>query len=252
VGVAVIAAHPDDEALGLGTLLPGFGSGDAIVHITDGAPRRGPDVRNAGCATWQQYAALRRRELEAALTYSGVSATAAIPLGCPDQETIFRLAEQARRLADTLDTLCPSLIFTHAYEGGHPDHDAAAAAVHAAVRLLRAKCRILEFAGYHAGSCGFACESFVGSPERVIKRPLRPDQKIWKRKLLSCYASQAGVLANFPLECEPLRPAPTYDFGAAPHSGPLLYDGFDWGVRSNDWRMLARRAFGDLGISCEC
>jgi LmbE family N-acetylglucosaminyl deacetylase len=46
------------------------------------------------------------------------------------------LAPVARRLADLFARKGTGIVLTHAYEGGHPDHDAAAFAVHAAGKLL--------------------------------------------------------------------------------------------------------------------
>ncbi len=229
-----------------------FGRQFAVIHVTDGAPRSGDDVRAAGCATWQEYAALRRRELEKALDAAGGSDYASLCLGYPDQEAVFHVPELAVRLAEMFERLCPAIVFTHAYEGGHPDHDASAAAVHAAVGLLKAPCKIAEFTGYHAGANGMECECFLEDGVDIAPRPLTYRESQWKRALLNCYPSQARVLAQFPLRHEPTRPAPLYDFTRAPHDGALYYERFDWGMNPAEWRTLARRAFRDLGMSCVC
>jgi LmbE family N-acetylglucosaminyl deacetylase len=250
--VVIVAAHPDDEILGLGVLLPQLPLPYAIIHITDGAPRSGDDVRNAGCKVWQEYAALRRREFEQAIAAAGGSQCVALCLDCPDQQAVLRIAEHAMQLVAILDALRPSVVFTHAYEGGHPDHDATAAAVHAALRIRKTPCALAEFAGYHAGAAGMECECFLRGGADAVQRTLTPEQSRWKRGLLDCYSSQAHVLSQFPLRHEPLRLASPYDFSRPPHEGPLYYDGFDWGVDSAGWRSLAGRAFRNLGIPCMC
>jgi LmbE family N-acetylglucosaminyl deacetylase len=250
--VAIVAAHPDDEILGLGLLLSDLQPQCAIVHVTDGAPRAGDDVRNAGCATWQEYAALRRRELQQALATAGVPESKTVCLDCPDQQAIYRVADHATRLAAFIDELRPSAVFTHAYEGGHPDHDATAAAVHAAFCLLKRPCALTEFAGYHAGAAGMECECFLPNGPEVRSRPLTPGENRRKREMLNSFASQSRVLAQFPLRNEPLRLAPKYDFARPPHEGRVYYDNFDWGVHSAEWRELAQSAFRDLGIPCVC
>jgi N-acetylglucosamine malate deacetylase 2 len=252
VPVAIVAAHPDDEMIGLGALLPRFEHGLAIIHVTDGAPRSGCDARNAGCATWQEYAALRRCEFQRALAAAGASDAATLSLDCPDQQAAFRIADHGKRLAEMFQRLRPSMVFTHAYEGGHPDHDATAAAVHAAISLLNTPISMIEFAGYHAGANGFESECFFGDPVDVPRRPLTGPERQWKRELLNRYASQAAVLAQFPLQYEPMRLAPQYDFGRPPHSGTLYYERFDWGVKCVEWLALARRAFHHLDMPCMC
>jgi LmbE family N-acetylglucosaminyl deacetylase len=250
--IAVVSSHPDDEMLGLGVLLSTLRPSCAFIHVTDGAPRSGDDIRNAGCATWQEYALLRRREFAEALAAAGLSGCSTISLECPDQQAIFRIAEHAARLAALFDELRPSLVFTHAYEGGHPDHDATAAAVHAALHLAQTPFTIAEFAGYHAGDAGMECECFLENRADVVSRRLTADQSRRKRDLLNCYTSQLHVLAQFPLQKEPLRPGKPYDFSRPPHEGPLYYDRFNWGVDSHSWLEQARRAFRDLRIPCVC
>jgi LmbE family N-acetylglucosaminyl deacetylase len=260
VSVAIVAAHPDDEMIGLGALLSSLPAAHAeecsasyaLIHVTDGAPRSEHDARNAGCPTWKEYAALRRREFEKALDACGINDAVTLCLDCPDQQAVFRIAANAIQLAAILGQFHPSVVFTHAYEGGHPDHDATAAAVHAAICLLKSPCALVEFAGYHAGPYGIECECFLDKTADVVERPLTISESRQKRDLLNCFASQSRVLAQFPLKDEPLRPAPQYDFARPPHAGPLYYERFDWAVDPAQWRALTGRAFRDLGIPCVC
>jgi N-acetylglucosamine malate deacetylase 2 len=110
--------------------------GGRLLHVTNGAPRNLLDARAAGFVGWQDYAAARRQELLAALRLAGIEATRTVQLGMPDQEASFRLVELAAALAAKFSALRPEVVMTHAYEGGHPDHDATAFAVHTACALV--------------------------------------------------------------------------------------------------------------------
>lgn len=131
--VAIVVAHPDDETLGLGALLPRLAD-VTLVHVTDGAPRGGEDARRHGFPSPEDYAAARHRELAAATGLAGVPAGRLTCLGVPDQGAASCLAETARRLVPLIRDV--GIVLTHALEGGHPDHDATAFAVHAASRMI--------------------------------------------------------------------------------------------------------------------
>lgn len=243
----IVAAHPDDEVIGLGTRLSHFEQLRAIVHITDGAPRNGSDIRNAGKDTWQQYADVRRAEMAAALEEARCKASQTPCFWCPDQRAVNRIASHARRLASLFERLQTRHVFTHPYEGGHPDHDAVAASVNCAATLMQDRGSrpplVLEFASYHASPSGVESECFLnhaGVPLR--NRELNEEQRMMKQRLFRCYRSQQNTLAWFPIQNEPIRLAPLYDFSSPPHEGQLLYETFDWGFTSVKWCRLAAAA----------
>src|SRR5215210_1638225 len=133
--LALVVAHPDDETIGIGGQLSRL-HGIKLVHVTDGSPRQDGAAEAHGFATREDYAAARREELRAAMAVAGVPEHALVGLGIADQDASFHLVEIARRLATLFREQGIELVLTHAFEGGHPDHDATAFAAHAAGALL--------------------------------------------------------------------------------------------------------------------
>jgi N-acetylglucosamine malate deacetylase 2 len=140
-------------------------------------------------------------------------------------------------LREKLEQLEPDCILTHAFEGGHPDHDATAFAVHQS----GVSCPIIEMAGYHLHAGKFRCGEFL-QPGPVFVRELSAAEQEQKRALFGCYKSQWQTLSLFPTDVEKFRFAPAYDFGRPPHGGPLHYENYPWNMTSSLWTELARQA----------
>jgi LmbE family N-acetylglucosaminyl deacetylase len=240
-------AHPDDETLACGAQLARLRNA-LIVHVTDGAQRTRADA--ADCA------AVRRRELAAALDLAGIAPSRAVSLGAADQAASFHLVEIARRLNDLLADFSPEIVLTHPYEGGHPDHDATCFAVHAAIPSpasgrgdAAARRRIIEAAFYHADAnpTGWQVLDFLPFADRAVCTVApTPARQAQKQRLLACFESQSGMLAQFPPTHERYRLAPRYDFTRPPHAGQLFYERYDWGVTGSEWRALAAAAQREL------
>ncbi len=245
--IAVIVAHPDDETLGIGAQLARM-PGLTIVHATDGAPQNLDDAVRRGFASAEDYAAARSAELEAAVALGGVPAGALLSLGLSDQDACNNLVPLVRQLADLIAERRFEVILTHAYEGGHPDHDATAFAVAEAVRLLGAQGRdqeplVVEMPFYRLGRDGVLPQSFApdpAAPELTVW--LTPAERALKRRMYDAHASQAEVLAGFPIACERFRVAPRHDFDALPNGGLLNYERFDWGLTGERWLALVAEA----------
>jgi LmbE family N-acetylglucosaminyl deacetylase len=241
----VMVAHPDDETIGAGGRLAEIDPA-AIVIATDGAPGDPWFAREAGCAGRAEYAALRRRELDAALEAGGVPPERVRGWSFTDQEAALQLEALTRATRALFEELRPEVVLTHPYEGGHPDHDALAFAVHSARRALAPAARpaVLELAFYHQGTHGPVWGRFAGEPGRTIT--LSGPRLARKRAMMRCYRSQARVLAPFPLELERVRVAPDYDFCAPPDAAGFYYDAFRWARSGAEFLACAAEARAHL------
>jgi LmbE family N-acetylglucosaminyl deacetylase len=247
--VLLVAAHPDDEILGAGIWLERHREYEThILHLTDGSPRDLRDAQAAGFRTREAYAAARRREVLAALRSVGVPPERCHQLGVTDQEAYLCLGNVVQGIKQLVKELRPDIVLTTAYEGGHPDHDAAALAVWAVQRSER-HFEHREFPLYHAGPAG---EMMTGSflpghgagSEEVLQ--FSAQEQEGKRRVLDCFVSQAKTLSQFGVESERFRSCGGYDFTKAPHPGTLLYERWGWGISGGDWRKRAAAVLGTL------
>lgn len=257
--IAIVVAHPDDEIVGLGAQLPRF-SNLLLVHVTDGAPLNPDYARAAGFSTRGDYAQARRAELAGALAVAGISPTTEV-VGVADQDASRHLLDIARELTQLLRSAAPAVVITHPYEGGHPDHDATAFAVHAACRLLGAEVAaptLCEMTSYHNRYGRIEVFEFLpgnrtdGTVEEITTVQLSEDERLLKRRMFDCFPSQQAPLDWFPIGIERFRAAPAYDFTAPPHEGQLFYEMFDWGMTGPRWREMARDALAALPAKGRC
>lgn len=210
--ILIAVAHADDETLGCFSWMHSQHDTIHILHATDSAPRDLKYAQRAGYSTREDYKAARRAEFSAVLAAAAIPSTHYHCLDIPDLETPLH-APRIREAAIALD---PDRIFTHAYEGGHPDHDALAYA-------LAGLHGLWEFPLYHARNGIYTPQRFLdGEATEVIT--LTPQQQALKRSWLAHFHSQQRVIGNFPLDVELFRPAPTYDFSQPPHPGELYYE----------------------------
>jgi LmbE family N-acetylglucosaminyl deacetylase len=250
----VVAAHPDDETIGAAGLMTRL-ERCHVFHITDGAPHDRRLWTTTSARTRGDYARIRRDERTRALALAGLEPRCSTSLGVADLEATRALTAIAQRVSSLILLLRPDFVVTHAYEGGHPDHDAASLGVWAATHMVArqgvAPPPIVEMALYH-GSPGYPVMgelmSWPGTVE--LELALTEDEHWRKQAMLDCYGSQALALAPFrALEVERYRMAPSYDFTRPPHDGPLLYEQHELGITGAEWREQAIHALRVLSLT---
>ncbi|MDQ6758530.1 MAG: PIG-L family deacetylase [Acidobacteriota bacterium] len=245
--ILLMAAHPDDEVIGAGIEMTRWNpSHVTILHVTDGSPEDPKHAQAAGFATRGEYAKERRRELGKAMELAGMAEARCVELGYTDQQAHLYLPDLVATLTDLIDEIRPDVIYTHPYEGGHPDHDAAAfGANHAVAEFSKrgghGNIAVMEFTSYHAGPDGLVTSEFLQSSGARINS-LTASQRALKTQMFQCFRSQEAVLRQFPIVEERFRSAPAYNFAQPPHSGPLHYETLGWNITGEHWRRHAVEA----------
>jgi LmbE family N-acetylglucosaminyl deacetylase len=157
----------------------------------------------------------------------------------PDGSLIEHVGSAAESLEQAIRGT--EILVTHAYEGGHPDHDACALVADLACkRLIVAGSPAphrLEFPLYAKGYEGLRLLSFDAEDGAHWTFELSHDQRERKRFALQAFRSQEDVVASFPLDAEALRPAADHDFNRVRSPGALLYP-----KRAEAWAAAALRA----------
>jgi N-acetylglucosamine malate deacetylase 2 len=248
-----IGAHPDDETFAMGGHLAGLPL-MRIVIVTDGAPRDLRDAQKVGFSNAQEYANARAHEMRDALVEAGVNPDGLIMLGIPDKETAFQLVSISHQFVDILAEYHPRVVFTHSYEGGHPDHDAVAFAMHAAAAILPRRAvqqpLILEMPYYRGEPDGTVIQSFTSAlpPAHVVD--LDDAAFEHKNRIMSRHESQRRLFGGtgFRSRREQFRVAPHYDFREPPNGGLVLYEKWQLGITGPEWMEQARQALETLEL----
>lgn len=234
----VLAPHADDEVIGALGALCAYRGALTIAFLTDGAPParwRPPGLDRT------RYRRTRREEAEG--VWQTLRPQARLRFApFPDQQLAFCLEAAAAWLDPIAAAASADAILAPAFEGGHPDHDAAnvlAGAMRAKIQLP-----VWEYALYTARA-GIICrQEFPGEAQWTRRLPAGPAAS--KRAAFALYHSQERTLADFSCEQEALRPLARHDYSRPAIPEPAVYERWGWPWRAQDMArqfsdFLARR-----------
>ncbi len=248
-----VFAHPDDEVLGASSLLDKYGEDARVVFITDGMPPKDEDPEYYPPHTsfpdyGSEYAAMRRNEAIKALSVFGVARERIFFLDSTDTKLIDDIEKCRKILEELFATLNPSMIITHAYEGGHIDHDLTCLIVNLILHNLRSIVRavLMEAYIYNYEDGKYNHNRRLSSCLCPIQIALADNHKIQKQMALSHYSSQESDIQHFdPSARENFRDwvdVPHLGrFLEPPHSGILQYELSSSGVKFSDFQKAVRR-----------
>jgi LmbE family N-acetylglucosaminyl deacetylase len=205
--VLVLVAHPDDETIGCSGLLQRASSA-LVVFAVDGAPPHYGFEKRYG--SLKQYS--DTRFLEASLALNALPHCSFGRLVRQngayyvDQHLFERMPEALASLNQFVCRFSPDFIVTHAYEGGHIDHDAChflAAHIARAHNLM-----LMEFPSYSKAEDGRDIfQRFRNSQANEVILKLREHEIEIKRQMLASYRTQQALTPVFQLHTERFRPA---------------------------------------------
>jgi LmbE family N-acetylglucosaminyl deacetylase len=234
----IFVAHPDDETIACGGLLQRMAASLA-VFATDGAPPHYGFKHKFG--SLENYSTTRFQEATRALEH--VPNSSFHRLTKPDGSYFVdqHLFHDLERALDSLCTIAcafsPDALLSHAYEGGHIDHDACSfIATHCAAAL---SLRRFEFPLYWEDESGKSIvQQFRDSGTVPLEWTLTAREISCKEKMLGEYKSQPALASAFPLATERIRAATYTDF-TVPHCGHYSYRSW-WRTRLNSRALLKR------------
>lgn len=232
--ILLLAAHPDDETISCGGLLQ-RASQSLVLFAVDGAPRGYGFERKFG--SLQAYSEERFREAARALdliprcSYEKLIRKDGAPFA--DQHLFLELAEAFVSLQRVVRDFSPDLLVSHAFEGGHIDHDAC----HVLAKQTACVLSIphLEFPLYWKNAEGKDIfQRFRDNRNDEIVLPLSPREVLVKRGMLAEYKTQRSLTSVFSVETERFRPMDQCDFRSAAWSGYPF---------ENRWRRIKTETF---------
>jgi N-acetylglucosamine malate deacetylase 2 len=201
----VFAAHPDDETIACGGLLQ-RAEASLVVFAVDGAPPHYGFEKQFG--SLQEYS--EARFVEASRAQSFVPNCDMRRLARHDgswfldQHLFQELPQAFASLLPIAQEFSPDLLVSHAFEGGHIDHDACHVLAKRTARALNLQ--NWEFPLYWRSEDGRdVFQQFRDDSEADFLLQLSQEESRVKRRMLAEYRSQKSLTSVFRVDAERFR-----------------------------------------------
>lgn len=222
--ILILVPHPDDEVV-------------ACAAAIGRAQKEGADIYalylTHGCIArnemwpWERKhytAAVTRRQMEAKQVAAGLRITPAGWSQRPARHLWRDMENVTHEIEEAIARHRIDQLWTPAYEGGNPDHDA----LNAICQLFIGRVSVLEFAEYNFKG-GVACSHTFPDENGTEKRlMLTPEERLRKKHAIKLYASEQKNLGYVEMVRECYRPLAEYAYSRPPHEGTLWYARFQW------------------------
>ncbi|UUZ83703.1 PIG-L family deacetylase [Paenibacillus sp. P26] len=213
--ILVIAAHPDDDVLGIGIGLHRHSLSGKRITVTFTTNGTGESWK-AETPVSNRIAETRLREAAEALSLIGIPSRQILCLGFPDRGTHRYLKEMADDLSFLMDILQPERIYVHSIEGGHIDHDLTSY-VTQSLCAMKQYSSVYEWAEYNKMySLGSSHIDFPPHPSAALGQKealfLTEQEHLLKKQMLACHKSQ--ILPEYTAKAEVFRQAMCSDLDA--------------------------------------
>lgn len=189
--IVVVAAHPDDETIGVGGIIFRHRKNGAIIDVIFTTNGRGWSWTASG-RVLKNIVHRRRQEAEKALGLIGIAPDHIHSLGFPDRGLHRFLQPLAKEIHNALSWLKPDLIYTQGFEGGHIDHDITSLVVQCEARALGIP--VYEWAEYNQeyqiGTQDISFPLLSHQFSLPMPQVLSAEETWIKAMMLKCYVSE--------------------------------------------------------------
>lgn len=193
-----IYAHPDDEVIGATYAMRECSQRLSLAFVTDGAPLEedSPEYYypNTSHLYGPEYITFRRGEALRVAEIFGVTKAPNF-VGLTDSLLHLQITELLNGLREVIEEVDPDLIITHAYEGGHLDHDLVVAAIWKILQETQRNIVVCETPLYTKKGDKIVHNERIARHQSWQSIHVAPDHK--KAEAMAAYASQQIDLQYF-------------------------------------------------------